>query len=37
MFDRELVAARTRKAVRELPALDWITDSRVERLSQDFY
>lgn len=37
MFDRELTAARTRKAVRELPALDWITDSRVERLSQDFY
>jgi FAD/FMN-containing dehydrogenase len=32
-----LVAART-TAVREaLPAIEWITDARVERLSQDFY
>lgn len=37
MFDRGLVAAATRRLVRELPALDWITDSRVERLSQDFH
>jgi FAD/FMN-containing dehydrogenase len=36
-FDRGIVAATTRRLVRELPALDWITDSRVERLSQDFH
>lgn len=36
-FDPATVAARCRDLVAELPALEWITDSRVERLSQDFY
>jgi FAD/FMN-containing dehydrogenase len=37
MFDRNDVAAAARRVTQDLPGLDWITDSRVERLSQDFY
>lgn len=36
-FDAARVAAATAAIVARLPALEWITDSRVERLSQDFY
>ena len=36
-FDPQQVQQRTAALVAELPALDWITDGRVERLSQDFY
>jgi FAD/FMN-containing dehydrogenase len=36
-FDRPATQARTAEIARTLPALEWITDSRVERLSQDFY
>jgi len=35
-FDRVIVAERTHALVTALPALEWITDSRVARLSQDF-
>ena len=35
-FDRTAVAERTRVVVTSLPALEWITDNRVARLSQDF-
>ena len=35
--DPALTASRTQAIVASLPALEWITDSRVERLSQDFY
>ena len=36
-FDRPATQARTAAITQALPALEWITDSRVERLSQDFY
>ena len=36
-FDPQQVQQRIAALVAELPALDWITDGRVERLSQDFY
>ncbi len=36
-FDAARVAAATAAIAARLPALEWITDSRVERLSQDFY
>jgi FAD/FMN-containing dehydrogenase len=36
-FDRPATQARTAFITQALPALEWITDSRVERLSQDFY
>ncbi len=36
-FDRPVTQARTAAITQALPALEWITDSRVERLSQDFY
>ena len=36
-FDPAAVAAATQRIVADLPALEWITDGRVERLSQDFY
>ena len=35
-FDPITVAERTRVVATTLPALEWITDSRVARLSQDF-
>jgi FAD/FMN-containing dehydrogenase len=37
MFDTRITQERTAALVQALPALEWITDSRVERLSQDFY
>lgn len=37
MFDKPTVQRRTSEITQSLPALEWITDSRVERLSQDFY
>jgi FAD/FMN-containing dehydrogenase len=37
MFDKPTVQRRTADITQALPALEWITDSRVERLSQDFY
>ncbi len=37
MFDKTLTASRTGGITQALPALEWITDSRVDRLSQDFY
>lgn len=36
-FDPAAVAGATQRIVAALPALEWITDGRVERLSQDFY
>jgi FAD/FMN-containing dehydrogenase len=36
-FDSAIVAHRTTEIAQRLPALEWITDNRVERLSQDFY
>ena len=36
-FDPQTVRVRTQAATLALPAIEWITDSRVERLSQDFY
>lgn len=36
-FEAEQVRTRTAALAAALPALEWITDSRVERLSQDFY
>jgi FAD/FMN-containing dehydrogenase len=36
-FDRSIVAKRTQGLVAALPALEWITDNRVARLSQDFH
>jgi len=36
-FDANQVRERTAALVQSLPALEWITDGRVERLSQDFY
>ena len=36
-FDPATVARRSAGLVQQLPALEWITDGRVERLSQDFY
>lgn len=36
-FDPQQVRAGTAALVQATPALDWITDGRVERLSQDFY
>lgn len=36
-FDRDQVRERSAAMVRALPAIEWITDNRVERLSQDFY
>src|SRR5688500_8244835 len=35
-FDPVAVAERTRAVATTLPALEWITDNRVARLSQDF-
>lgn len=37
VFDAAAVAQATAAVAARLPALEWITDSRVERLSQDFY
>ncbi|MCU0967961.1 MAG: FAD-binding oxidoreductase [Rubrivivax sp.] len=37
MFDRTRTQQATAALATELPGLEWITDSRVERLSQDFY
>jgi FAD/FMN-containing dehydrogenase len=37
IFERAIVSAKTSHIVRTLPALEWITDSRVARLSQDFH
>ncbi|MBX3600155.1 MAG: FAD-binding oxidoreductase [Rubrivivax sp.] len=37
VFDRERTRTRTAELVAALPAIEWITDGRVERLSQDFY
>ncbi len=36
-FDPAQVRDRTAALTQALPALEWITDGRVERLSQDFY
>ncbi len=36
-FDPQQVHASARALTTELAAIEWITDSRVERLSQDFY
>ena len=36
-FDPVQVRERTAALAAELSAVEWITDSRVERLSQDFY
>lgn len=36
-FDPATVARLSAQLAETLPALEWITDSRVERLSQDFY
>jgi FAD/FMN-containing dehydrogenase len=36
-FDPDTVRAQTAELTAELSAIEWITDSRVERLSQDFY
>ena len=36
-FDPTQVRAGTAALVQALPAVEWITDARVERLSQDFY
>ena len=36
-FDAAQTAARTQSITAELSAVEWITDGRVERLSQDFY
>jgi FAD/FMN-containing dehydrogenase len=37
MFDPQATQKKTAALVQALPALEWITDARVERLSQDFY
>jgi len=37
IFEPSVVQAGTLQVMAELPTLEWITDSRVERLSQDFY
>ena len=37
MFDPATVARQTAELAQRLSAIEWITDSRVERLSQDFY
>ena len=36
-FDAVQTAARTQSIAADLAAVEWITDGRVERLSQDFY
>ena len=36
-FDPAQTQARTQTLAAELSGIEWITDSRVERLSQDFY
>ena len=36
-FDPATVARRSAEVAAQLPALEWIVDGRVERLSQDFY
>jgi len=36
-FDRPTTQAASAEIAGSLPALEWITDARVERLSQDFY
>jgi FAD/FMN-containing dehydrogenase len=36
-FDRDRVRAGCAALVAQLPAIEWITDARVERLSQDFH
>ncbi len=37
MFDPSTVSRQTAELARRLGTIEWITDSRVERLSQDFY
>jgi FAD/FMN-containing dehydrogenase len=37
MFDPQVTRQNTAAIVQALPTLEWITDARVERLSQDFY
>ncbi len=37
MFDPATVARKTAELAQRLSSIEWITDSRVERLSQDFY
>ena len=37
LFDPADVRTRTAEVAATLPAVEWITDNRVERLSQDFY
>ncbi|MGA1328263.1 MAG: FAD-binding oxidoreductase, partial [Rubrivivax sp.] len=37
LFDTAEVRTRTAEVAAALPAVEWITDNRVERLSQDFY
>jgi FAD/FMN-containing dehydrogenase len=37
MFDPATVARQTAELAQRLNGIEWITDSRVERLSQDFY
>lgn len=36
-FDPDVVRERSLALAQALPAIEWITDGRVERLSQDFY
>ena len=36
-FDSTQVKARTAEVAQALPAIEWITDGRLERLSQDYY
>jgi FAD/FMN-containing dehydrogenase len=36
-FDRKTTQARCTQIAAELSSIEWITDARVERLSQDFY
>ena len=36
-FDSTQVKTRTAEVARALPAIEWITDGRIERLSQDYY
>ena len=37
MFDSTAIRERTARIAAALPALEWITDNRVERLSLDFF
>jgi len=36
-FESTRIQAQTAAVASQLSAIEWITDSRVERLSQDFY